>query len=178
MQRGGVRVLEIVQREQQRLLGGQPPQHGGRRQEQVEARGLTGGPGGRGALGCERLGQQAAQPGHQLHDGRAGPGGQRRQPDVVQVRAEHLDPVPEGRRIAQVPGAPAHDRVAGAAAPGQQLIEQAGLADARLAGHPDELGLTGARPVPALGQYRQLSVSTHERKHVAGPLGRRAITMP
>ena len=51
--------------------------------------------------------------------------------------------------------------------------EQAGLAAARLAGHHDDAGCPGARPLPRGAQRRELRVPAHERRVVAAGERRR-----
>src|SRR6185369_4611156 len=88
---------------------------------------------------------------------------------LIQQTGEGLGPRPVGWRAAHVPAAPAQHVAALGAHARAVLVQQARLADARLAREQDVLRLTGARARPAGLELRALSSATYESNHVTLP---------
>jgi hypothetical protein len=164
--------VQVVQDQQQRLGVPGPPEQPGDGVEQAEA-GLVGLQGrARGEL-PDAPGEPRHQPGH-LGGAVAQLPAQHRRVAPRGVLAQRLDPRPEGGRAVALPaGPPEH---AGTERPraGGQLVGQAGLADARLAGHQHERPVAGRRLAERLRQLVKVALAADEGP---GPLaGGRAGT--
>ena len=172
----GVREVDVLERERDRPVAGRPLDELDGRLLQPRALEV-----GRRAGALAVAGAEApAEPRRERRKARGPPGVGRRRREVARQLADQLRPEPE-RRAAALAVRPAgverrargRERPAGAGAV-EQLVDEAGLADAGLAGDRDDAAAPVARGRPDVEQHPQLAFAPDERERGLGRGSRRA----
>jgi hypothetical protein len=163
LQRRRVRRLEIVEHDEHRAGRGDPVQQLSSPVEQTDLRGF--GPALVVAAGHRQRRAQARQKAREARVRVREQRRERRRSHLVDERRERLRPRPVGRGAPDVPAAAAQHVATFGAHARAVLVEQAGLADARLAGEQHVLRLSGPRALPARLERGALRYAAHESNH-------------
>ena len=159
LQGGRARLVQVVQGQQQRLLGGQAADEGGDRLERPPPLQL-----GRGPLVAGQV-QQPPQLRDQLGQGAGGLPGGRGQPVRRQGqgrRPHRLGHRLEEQRPLRLVAAGLHHQPAGGRGQLGRRLHQPGLADPGLPRDQDQARLPAHRPLPGPSQVGQLPLPPHE----------------
>ena len=170
-ERRGVRGVQVVEHEDQRLQRRHTPEEGAHGLEEAKAS----------AVGLQRrhrpqMGEQVAQLGQE--PGHVGGAFAQLRAETALVRVAHvrpdsLNPRPVGRCAARLPAAAHEDPRPASAGMGRELLGEAGLPDARLAPEQDQPPAPGEGVVQGAHQVAELAPAADEDA-LAGPRRRHA----